>query len=88
MPSLDDDELARLGAYLLEHLSPDPDHWAGVPCDHTLHYTLEWLTANGFDVTATSAALTETTAYCDCAVLLNLVLPVWWPAPQSLSGDR
>ncbi len=82
MPALAAADLERLGAYLTERLSPDPQQWAGTACDDTLRLTSAWLEAHGLDVAAFSVEFAQANIYCDCSVLLNLVLPAWWPAPQ------
>src|ERR671932_2180650 len=43
MDPLTQHDLETLGSFLLEHLTPKVQQWAGIPCDHTFRLTTAWL---------------------------------------------
>ncbi len=56
--------------YLLECLTPEAGRWGGEVCDNTLRYTTTWLSSEGFDGEAYTAAFQEAGSVCDCRVLI------------------
>ena len=81
MDPLTQHDLETLGSYLLEHLTPELQQWAGTPCDHTFRLTTAWLHDHGLDAAACTAWFECMNIYCDCTILTHLVLRNWCPVP-------
>jgi hypothetical protein len=72
---LSTEELGELGDFLAERLAPPDEAGPGRPCDHTLSLTEHWLHQRGvLDTRPVCKWLQEEGGFCDCEVLLNVVL--------------
>jgi len=72
-------QFSELYTYLTseERFGPGPT-MGSVTCDHTIHYTVEWLKEHDVqDIQANIEKIVDLGGHCDCEVLLNVTPNIW-----------
>lgn len=64
-----DEQLEGLFEHIGEHITPQGG------CNHTLRHARAWAEANAVDPLELIAWLNSEGAYCDCEVMMNVMVP-------------